>query len=67
MYPEVSTNVYIPIYEAICLDITTSLVQIPLIGQVLALLVDGYCFFAISFISLFPLQAFGLVPPPYFS
>jgi len=65
MFPQVSTNVYIPIIDSICTTIETTVAQVPVIGAILSSLISGYCFVTTSFISLWPLQAFGLVPPPF--
>lgn len=60
-----SINPYINLISALCSDLVTLINQVPVVGSIVGLFVAGYCDVTTAFISLFPLQAFGLVVPSF--
>lgn len=46
--------------QSACTSISSSVASIPFIGQILSQLITAYCSITISFMSTWPLPAFGI-------
>lgn len=46
--------------QSACASVSSAVVSIPVIGQILSELIAAYCSITISFMSTWPLPAFGI-------